>query len=51
MIQVNHRTSVRARYERIDRIALLSFPIIFFIFNICYWSYYLLFNDLIKDLW
>ncbi len=39
------------KYERIDRIAMWLFPIIFFIFNICYWSYYLVLNELLPELW
>jgi uncharacterized membrane protein YgcG len=39
------------KYERIDRIAMWLFPIIFFLFNICYWSYYLLLNRLLPELW
>ena len=40
-----------SRYERIDRVAMYLFPIIFFLFNICYWSYYLLLDDVLQDLW
>jgi len=40
-----------SRYERIDRIAMWLFPIFFFLFNICYWSYYLLLDDVLQDLW
>lgn len=40
-----------SRYERIDKIAMWLFPIVFFLFNICYWSYYLLLDDVLQDLW
>ena len=40
-----------SRYERIDKIAMWLFPIIFFLFNVCYWSYYLLLDDVLQDLW
>ena len=40
-----------SRYERIDRIAMYLFPIFFFLFNVCYWSYYLLLDDVLQDLW
>ena len=39
------------RYERIDRIAMKLFPIIFILFNVCYWSYYLLLHDTFQELW
>ena len=39
------------KYDRIDRIAMWLFPIIFFLFNLCYWSYYLLLNELLPELW
>jgi hypothetical protein len=39
------------RYENIDKVAMWLFPIIFFLFNICYWSYYLLLDDVLQDLW
>ncbi len=39
------------KYERIDRMAMWLFPIIFFIFNICYWSYYLVLNEILPELW
>jgi hypothetical protein len=42
---------VAAKYERIDRIAMWLFPIIFFLFNVCYWSYFLLLADALSDLW
>jgi hypothetical protein len=40
-----------SRYERIDRVAMWLFPIFFFLFNLCYWSYYLLLDDVLQDLW
>jgi len=39
------------KYERIDRMAMWLFPIIFFLFNVFYWSYYLLLNRLLPELW
>ncbi len=39
------------KYDRVDRIAMWLFPIFFFLFNIAYWSYYLLLNDIINELW
>ena len=39
------------KYERIDRIAMKLFPIIFILFNVCYWSYYLLLHETFQDLW
>lgn len=39
------------RYERIDRIAMKLFPIIFILFNVCYWSYYLLLHETFQELW
>ena len=39
------------RYERIDRIAMKLFPLIFILVNILYWSYYLLLHETIQDLW
>ena len=39
------------RYERIDRIAMKLFPIIFILFNVCYWSYYLLLHEAFQELW
>ncbi|TRY73728.1 hypothetical protein TCAL_02532 [Tigriopus californicus] len=41
----------RDKYERVDNIAMWLFPIIFFAVNVCYWSYFLLFNEMIQDLW
>ena len=45
-----NRVSSR-RYERIDRIAMKLFPIIFILFNVCYWSYYLLLHETFQELW
>nr|XP_040571567.1 glycine receptor subunit alpha-2-like isoform X2 [Lepeophtheirus salmonis] len=45
------RSKVRHRYEKIDRMALYLFPFFFFIFNFCYWSYYLLFYEIFQELW
>lgn len=42
---------LNAKYEKIDSIATALFPIIFFLFNVCYWSYYLLLSDALSDLW
>ena len=42
---------VSAKTEKIDRIAMWLFPIIFFLFNVCYWSYFLLLVDVLEDLW
>lgn len=42
---------LNARYEKIDSIATALFPIIFFLFNVCYWSYYLLLSDALSELW
>ena len=39
------------RYERIDRIAMKLFPIVFILFNVCYWSYYLLLHETFQELW
>lgn len=39
------------KYEKIDAIATWLFPIIFFLFNVCYWSYYLLLSDAIQEFW
>ena len=39
------------RYERIDRIAMKLFPLIFILVNILYWSYYLLLHETFQDLW
>lgn len=39
------------KFERIDRIAMWLFPIFFFLFNVAYWSYYLLLNEVFKNLW
>ena len=30
--------------ERVDRVALLLFPLIFLVFNLVYWPYYLLYS-------
>ena len=40
-----------SRYERIDKVAMWGFRVIFFLFNVCYWSYYLLLDDVMQDLW
>ena len=42
---------VAAKYEKIDRVALLLFPIIFFLFNVCYWSYFLFLVEVLQDFW
>ena len=39
------------RYERIDRIAMKLFPLIFILVNILYWSYYLLLHETFQELW
>ena len=31
--------------ERVDRVALLLFPLIFLVFNLVYWPYYLLYSQ------
>ena len=54
--QVNSRKSsdylrCSAKYEKIDRIAMALFPVIFFLFNVCYWSYFLLLADALQDFW
>ena len=36
------REKIQMAYERVDRIALYMFPLAFVIFNILYWTYYLL---------
>ena len=30
-----------------DRVSLVLFPLMFFLVNVMYWSYYLLLNDII----
>jgi hypothetical protein len=45
------RDRVSERYERVDGIATWLFPLFFFLFNMAYWSYYLLLNDIINELW
>ena len=49
-IMAINRVNTR-RYERIDRIAMKLFPIIFILFNVCYWSYYLLLHEAFENLW
>ena len=39
------------RCDRVDRVSLVLFPLMFFVVNVMYWSYYLLFNDIIAELW
>ena len=39
------------RYERIDRIAMKLFPLIFILVNVCYWCYYLLLHETFQELW
>ena len=47
---IRDRVNTR-KYERIDRIAMKLFPIIFILFNVCYWSYYLLLHETFQELW
>lgn len=47
----NDHLRLTLKYERIDRIATWLFPIIFFLFNVCYWSYYLLLSDALQEIW
>ena len=44
---VNHD----CRCDRVDRVSLVLFPLMFFLVNVMYWSYYLLLNDIIAELW
>ncbi len=37
--------------EKIDRCAMYLFPIFFFLFNILYWSYYLILIEHVQKLW
>ena len=47
-----HRDRVNSqKYETIDATAMYMFPTLFFLVNICYWSYYLLFFEHIQQLW
>ena len=39
------------RCDRVDRVSLVLFPLMFFVVNVMYWSYYLLFHDIIAELW
>ena len=39
------------RCDRVDRVSLVLFPLMFFLVNVMYWSYYLLLNDIIAELW
>ena len=34
-----------------DRVSLVLFPLMFFLVNVMYWSYYLFLNDVIEDMW
>ena len=47
----NDHLRLTAKYEKIDRIATWLFPIIFLLFNVIYWSYYLLLSDALQEIW
>ena len=52
MHMMEHRDRVNSqKYETIDSTAMYLFPIIFFLVNVCYWSYYLLFFETVQMLW
>ena len=52
MHMMEHRDRVNSqKYEAIDSTAMYLFPIIFFLVNVCYWSYYLLFFETFQMLW
>ncbi|XP_023323769.1 gamma-aminobutyric acid receptor subunit gamma-4 isoform X2 [Eurytemora carolleeae] len=36
------REKIQMAYERVDRLAMYLFPFFFFVFNILYWTYYLI---------
>ena len=36
------REKIQMAYERVDRVAMYLFPVIFFMFNLLYWTYYLI---------
>ena len=40
------REKIQEAYEKVDRFAMILFPVIFFIFNGLYWSYYLVWLDM-----
>jgi hypothetical protein len=48
--QFRSRRGIDARIAKIDRVAMWVFPIFFCFFNIGYWSYYLLMNNM-RDMW
>lgn len=41
--------SWRHDYSRVDRFFLLFFPLLFLVFNICYWGYFLLWDWWYKE--
>lgn len=40
------REKIQQAYERVDRVAMYLFPLIFFVFNCLYWSYYLILQNI-----